>query len=64
MNGSGSDNEGRSPGESGQRFGTADGKGKNQTGGRSMSFRVSCEVNKKNMSREEYVSLKKAERLA
>jgi hypothetical protein len=29
-----------------------------------MSFRTSCEANKKNMSREEYVSLKKAERLA
>jgi hypothetical protein len=47
-----------------KRFGLTSGDGKNQVGGRSASFRVSCEVNKKNMSREEYLSLKKAERLA
>lgn len=60
----GSDDEGRSPGESGNRFGAGTAKGKRHAGARAMSFKVSCEVNKKSMSREEYLSLKKVERLA
>lgn len=65
LNGSGGSDDGaRSPGESGQRFGTAAAKGRRHNGARAMSFKVSCEVNKKNMSREEYLYLKKAERLA
>jgi hypothetical protein len=60
----GSDNDGRSPRESAQRFGLGAGKGRRQTGARAMSFKASCEVNKNKMSREEYLSLKKVERLA
>ena len=62
LNGSGSDDG--SPVAAVTRFGATSVKGRNQVGGRSVSFRVSCEINKKNMSREAYLSLKKEERQA
>jgi hypothetical protein len=61
LNGSGSDDG--SPAAV-TRFGAGAAKGRTLAGGRAKSFRVSCEVNKKNMSREAYVALKKEERLA